>query len=365
VYALDSSGEPTFGPYMAGLRETGMLTNVMNQQYPLDAPGFKQVVYIAFAEDAMSAESMMGSEVDAILDPAGLSSDWIARLPEAGFAISKQPTSSARFLVLNPSNPYLADKTLRRALSCMVENTFFLLGVEFEDLPSFVPPDNLFWSNAQAVKPCAGLDPQDSFDQIIAILKSGGYEWDEEPTVDASRAGLNIMGGSPLRMPNGNVLPPIGLLTSSSDPRQEKFASRWVERLSLLGLDVDLQMAASQEINYAVYSSGNYDMVILGWRLSAYPGYLCEWFEAPGPFAYNGDRLTSACEALKGTGDLDAARRSVFEIQSILMEDLPFIPLYSGFRYEAYRNVRYPFEKIWNGILGLYGAPWLATPATP
>ncbi len=365
VYALDSDGEPTFGPYMAGLRETGSLENVVNPNYPFGAPLFERVVYIAFPEDAMTIESIAGSQVNVLLDPAGLSSDWIARLSETGFAVSKQPTSSARFLVLNPSNPYLADKTFRRALSCIVENTFFLVGAEFESLRAFVPPDNLFWSNAQAVRPCAELDPQNSFNQILAILKSGSYGWDREPTTDASRPGLTVIGGSPLKMPNGESPPTLGILVSSSDPRQREFAGRLVERLTLLGLDVDLQWAAPEEINYAVYSSGDYDMAILGWRLSAYPGYLCEWFEAPSPFAYNGDRLRSACEALRGAGDLESARQAAFEAQFVLAEDLPFIPLYAGFRYEACRDVDYPFGKVLNGIAGVYGAPWLAMPAVP
>ncbi|MEW6239974.1 MAG: ABC transporter substrate-binding protein [Chloroflexota bacterium] len=359
LYALDSEGEPTFGPYMAGPREAGVLENVINPQYPFNAPAFERVVYVTFPEDALTAESLTGSEVDVLLDPAGLSSDWIARLSEAGFAISKQPTSSARFLVLNPSNPHLADRTFRRALGCIVENTFFLLGVEFEDLQSFVLPDNLFWNNAQAVKPCAGLDPQDSFDQIITILKSGGYGWDREPVTDAARPGLAVTGGSSLKLPDGEAFPPIGLLVSSSDPRQGEFAEQLVERLRLLGLDVDLQAATPQEVNYAVYSNGDYDMVILGWRLSAYPGYLCEWFEAPSPFAYDGDRLKSACEAMRGAGDLEKARESAFEVQSVLVDDLPFVPLYAGFRYEAYR-MDYPFDRVLNGIVDLYGAPWLA-----
>jgi ABC-type transport system substrate-binding protein len=365
VYALGFSGELTFGPYAAGPREAGILENVVNPQYPFDTPAFERVVYVAFPEDTFSVESLIGSEADVLLDPAGLSSDWIARLSEAGFAASKQPTSSARFLVLNPSNPYLADKTFRRALSCIVENTFFLLGVEFESLRSFVLPDNVFWNNAQAVRPCAGLDSQDSFDQIIAILKSGGYGWNREPSTDASRPGLAVTGGSSLKVPNGEVFPPVSLLVSSSDPGQGEFAGRLVERLRLLGLDVDLQAAIPQEVNYAVYSNSDYDMVILGWRLSAYPGYLCEWFEAPSPFAYNGDRLKSACEAMRGAGDLESARESAFEVQSILVEDLPFIPLYARFRYEAFRHTDYPFEKVLNGIVDLYGAPWLAMPVAP
>ena len=104
-------------------------------------------------------------------------------------------------------------------------------------------------------------------------------------------------------------------------------------------------------------------MAILVWRLSEYPGYLCDWFQSQGPFAYNGSKLKSACEAFNSTADLETARQSAFEIQSILMEDLPFIPLYQGLEYDGLQNVTYPFDGVLNGLSGLYGAPALAIPS--
>ncbi len=77
---------------------------------------------------------------------------------------------------------------------------------------------------------------------------------------------------------------------------------------------------------------------------------------------YNGGRLTSACEAWGQTADLEQAKVHVSEIQSILMDDLPLIPLYADVRYDAYRNVRYPFDDVVDGLSGLYGAPGLAIP---
>ena len=121
-----------------------------------------------------------------------------------------------------------------------------------------------------------------------------------------------------------------------------------------------------------VYGSGNYDLAILGWHLSAYPSYLCEWFMPldQNPFAYNGsrsslgggERLVTACAAWSQVDDLDMAKHHAFEVQSVLMEDLPLIPLYANARVDAYRNIRYPFAKPVDGLGGLYGAPELAIP---
>ena len=117
------------------------------------------------------------------------------------------------------------------------------------------------------------------------------------------------------------------------------------------------------EMNYAVFSSGQFDMAILGWRVSEYPGYLCDWFGDGNPFHYDGSRLKSACDALNSTTDLAEAQKQVYQIQSVLAQDLPMIPLYSGVTYDAYRNISYPFDSVLNGLSGICGAPSLAIPA--
>jgi len=73
--------------------------------------------------------------------------------------------------------------------------------------------------------------------------------------------------------------------------------------------------------------------------------------------------LKSGCEALNSTSDLSTAQKQAFEIQAVLAQDLPFIPLYSGLTYDAYRNIRYPFDNMLGGLSGIYGAPSSAIPA--
>lgn len=129
-----------------------------------------------------------------------------------------------------------------------------------------------------------------------------------------------------------------------------------------LGIPLTVQWTDPESLRYAVYSSGDYDMAILGWRLGEYPSYLCEWFQPPGAFAYPDDGLKSACDRLESTADLATARLASYEIQTILMEDLPLIPLFQVMRYEVVGNIRYPFASPLDGFSGMYGAPWLAAP---
>ena len=170
--------------------------------------------------------------------------------------------------------------------------------------------------------------------------------------------------GSGLKLPDGTEFPRITLLSLSSemDANRANMAEYIEQQAWHLGISVDIKLTDLPSLQYAVYSSKKYDMVVFGWRLSEYPSYLCEWFGTDGQFQNNSNKLKLACEALKEDADLEAARNHVFEIQSALIEELPFIPLYSETTADAFQNVIYPFAQISVGLSALYGAPSYAMP---
>jgi ABC-type transport system substrate-binding protein len=137
------------------------------------------------------------------------------------------------------------------------------------------------------------------------------------------------------------------------------------QQARLLGIPLTAQGVGADEINYVMFSSHVYDLAIVGWKVSAYPGYLCDWFGDGNPFHYDESQIKSTCEALNSTSDLDVARQQVNEIQSNLAQELPFIPLFSDLTYDAYRNVSYPFDHVLDGLSAVYGAPSLAIPVMP
>jgi ABC-type oligopeptide transport system substrate-binding subunit len=69
------------------------------------------------------------------------------------------------------------------------------------------------------------------------------------------------------------------------------------------------------------------------------------------------------CDALGAESNLDAAHPAVNQIESALMSELPFIPLFTTTQTDVYRNLSYPVQNILNGWVGLYGAPSYAMPA--
>jgi ABC-type oligopeptide transport system substrate-binding subunit len=188
------------------------------------------------------------------------------------------------------------------------------------------------------------------------LLKAAGYSWVYEPAVGVEGVGL--------KLPGEFEIPPLTLLAPEEDSLRGAAAKYIVQQAEILGLSITVNIRSSDDLLYAVYGSRNYDMALLGWHLSAYPSYLCEWFQPweQNPFVYTGDELKSVCEAWTQSSELKMANIHAFEAQTILMRDLPLIPLYSEMRVDAYRNIRYPFTEVVDGLGGLYGALELAIP---
>jgi len=347
LYALADDAEPTFGPFLRATQGGDTFTREVDLTYPFGKPNYDRLVYTAFGEWASAENAFQQNEADVLLNTRG----YIVFPPRD--VPPSYPTSSARFLAFNPKRDRLTDPALRKAIACVEDMTGWFRDVKSLDEFVFAGP----WRKKESLSICPGLSKEERIQHAVEILQAAGYSWVQKPTGEQA--------GNGLILPNGKPFPPVVLLAPMPeyDWVESNAAIFLTDQMQYLGFPVAKQYVDPETLRYAVYSSSDYDMALLGWRLSEYPGYLCDWFQAPGPFTYHSDRLKSACEALNATADLETARQSAFEIQSILMEDLPFIPLYQVLRYEAYRTVAYPFGDVLNGLSGLYGAPALAIPS--
>jgi ABC-type transport system substrate-binding protein len=357
LFSLANANEPTLGPWKFASRIEGRFENQANLGTVFGDPWFDRVRYITYPNELAAVQALENDEVDVILTLDGLSSRSIPALDnDPAISLSRNPTRNARFLAFNHANPYLSDPVLHQALSCLLEPGAINEISNGTALPlsGFVLDD--FWRAEDTSLPCTEKSGESRLDQAVMILKSAGYSFSEEPSSDTTDVEI--------RNPEGNLLPRFTLLAPEDDPLRVEIALYIAQQAKPLGLAVEVRQSSPDNLLYAVYGSGGYDMALLGWRLSIYPAYLCEWFTpAEGnPFAYDGSRLRAACEAWSETNDLEQARSQASEIQTVLAQDLPLIPLYAEVRTDAYRNIRYPFEDLLDGLSGLYGAPTLAIP---
>ena len=369
-----NANEPTLGPWKFASRIEDRFENQANLGTPFGDPWFDSLRYVTYPDEAAAVDALLNDDVDLILTPDGLSTESVKRLennPE--ISLSRNVTRSARFLAFNHANPFLAEPALHQALACMLDPQVLIEKLEGGAAPlsGFVLDD--FWANEEISLPCAGAMGESRLLEAVRLLQEAGYSWSREPDANVTGMGLTD--------PNGNVLPRFTLLTPQQDRMREIAAAYIAQQAETLGLTLDVRASNSDDLLYAVYGSRNYDMALLGWRLGAYPAYLCEWFMPwdRNPFAYSGSRpvlpapvpqaqvsggegLVSACEAWAQASELEVARSHALEAQSALEQGLPLIPLYTGTRVDAYRNIYYPFVKVVDGLGGLYGAPLLAIP---
>jgi ABC-type transport system substrate-binding protein len=355
LYALPHANEPTLGDWLPAGEQKGAWINRVNPAHPFNTPKFDQAQYVMYPDEATLLSSFQRDDLNAVLEPAGLSVG--AAHADFGATLVSNPNRLAHFLLLNPRQPAWSDPILRRALSCSLDRQALADRLGAYLLDSFLPGPANAWRPAGSALSCGNAGHLMPRAAAVSMLKAAGYTWVTEPSAQGPGQGL--------APPHGAPFSPQALLApaQASDPQMAQAAGFVQEAANYLGLPVSLQSADAAGLRYAVFSSGQYDLALLGWRVGEYPIYLCDWFRSGNPFGYHSDRLDADCAALNSTADLGAAHKALDDIQAVLIQDLPFIPLYAGLTSDATRNIEYPFGSLLNGLSGVYGAPALAIPA--
>jgi len=356
LFEQDDRGEPLAGAWLpqasASTAANAPIINVPNPAYPGPAPHFDRAVFHIYATRQAAEEAVKAGHINAVLSPE-------PKNEEAESNVFISPTRSMRFILFNLDADGVSDAVLRRALVCMIDQYALAASLPSGGAPrtAFVPPEDETWSSADAALPCAGLDAASRLAQAAQMLRDAGYTWDQDPIAGGAGQGL--------KRPDGSPASPLHLLAPAPDEQRMASATYVVQQGQLLGLPIRAQPVAADAVDYAVLSSREFDMAIVGWRVSPYPGYLCDWFEAGGPFHYDPTALTSHCGQLDVTSDLDAARGLLIEIQRTLADELPLVPLYADVVREPVNGISYPFTAVLDGLAGVYGAPALASPSGP
>jgi ABC-type transport system substrate-binding protein len=362
LFSSDDSAEPTLGVWMAGEIQANTVTNTANPAFPFGAPHFDRAVYKFYPTESEAVAAFQNGEADSILSLNGISLETANSLAnDPSVKVVSTQRSNARFLVFDHARFIFSEPAFRSALDCVIDRNVLaekhLAGAAMP-MDTFVLPGAGFWYNADARNQCSGMDDVTRIQTAVSLLKSAGFTWTKEPT--ANEAGQGLL------TPQGKAYPDVTLLAPSAEfDAQRANAAGYIEgQARALGVPLTKKLVASDAILYAVYSSGDYDMALLGWRLSEYPSWLCAWFQPwnANPFHYNEDKPKSACDAFESATDIEDARAALFDVQSLFENNLPMIPLYTTITTDVYRHISYSFKPL-GGLTDLYGAPSLAIPA--
>jgi oligopeptide transport system substrate-binding protein len=276
--------------------------------------------------------------------------------------IVTSPANSIRYLGFNLERQPMGDHAFRTALALLFDRAETVSEVVPGADPAFalIPPANRTWfDQGEWLELASPYDRnlKQRLREAVRGLREAGYHWEKRPkVVDGSvRAGtgLTIDGVPPA---------PLTILTSGDqhDPARPEYTRKIVKTLRKLGFEVrpvETDFDTVVELAFTPRSDGprQFDMYLLGWTLGnpALPDFYEEFFIGDGAInstGYDSDQFADVWDEYRNAENLSQALAALWEMEAILAQDLPYLPLYHPTITEAYRS-----DRIQYGLSGVLG----------
>lgn len=283
-------------------QEEGTYLFESNPDFFLGEPYVRRIEFVPTSDDYLA---LANGDISAFDQFGGVTDEMLLTFREDPFVVKEAPGEWGMFLYfnLNEDTP-LQDVRVRQAIAYAVDRQAMLDRVlfGFGDVGSmgFLPPSNPFYS-------ADVTDYPHDLDQARALLEEAGYD------------------GSPL--------------TLAYSPDWIMASARVVEiidaGLSEIGIPVEL-VAMDQATIDAAATAGDYEMLLTGFGgLGGDPDQLRRNFASTSPSSgfsraqgYANPDFDALAEAQVSMSDPAARQEAVAEMQAILAEDLPVLPLY-------------------------------------
>jgi len=268
--------------------------------------------------------------------------------------------SALYYLGFNLRRPPFDDKILRQAVATLVDKQFILNRI-LQDygtpMDSIIPSGNHFWHNPDVKKYGAGMDEKQRITAARDMLKAAGYSWKVPPVNDDG----TLAPPSDIILPSGDKMEKFVILTPPADydPKRAFAGTMIQEWLRKLGLPAFARPMSFNSLLETVKGKHDFDAFVLGYgKLNLDPDYLGAFFSSENdrPNGWNMSGYTNeAFDTLAADQqlvvDVEKRRQMIYKMQEMLLEDVPYYPLYNPHIIEATVNKRFEgwVEKV-NGI---------------
>lgn len=289
------------GPYKVQNWALGdSITLISNENYYKGSPQIKTVIIKAVPEENSRVIGLETGEIDMSLDIPAIS--W-EELEKSGKAkVYSAPSTTTGYVGLNTKSPALSNKLLRQIIAMAI------------DKESIV--DTIYLGKTKVAN------------QFLAPPVFG-YNKDALPQE------YNVEKAQQLLKENGLV--GTKLKISVSSPERVQVATIIQDQLKKIGIDLEIEL-----LEWGAFlsqtGSGNTDMFIMGWGPSTYdadygyyPNIHTSQMGSNGNRAfYSNPKIDSLLELARKENDIEKRKEYYKEIQDVLNEDAPLIPLYHG-----------------------------------
>lgn len=226
---------------------------------------------------------------------------------------------------------------------------------------SIVPSSNAFWYNPNVPTYGEGLSREERIRKAYEILSQGGYTWKTSPVaLDGS-----VGNGEEIRMPDGSPMKQFTILTPPADydPQRAMVGIMIQEWLKMLGMPATSKPMPLGALVQQVKARRQFDLFVMGYgNLSLDPDYLRNFFisrnDKPNGWntcGYSNPLFDKMADASANAMNLEERKQLIWEMQKLIMGDLPWFPLYSPKLAEAARGDRFTG---WVQMVGGIGNRW-------
>jgi ABC-type transport system substrate-binding protein len=331
-----------------------------------EGPYNPQITYSIYGSQEAAFGALAAGEVDYVLNPIGIPHEIRDQI-EAQEDIKTYVSADYNmfYLAFNMRKYPMSEYEFRQVFDIIIDKELIIgevLGQMVFPMYSTMPATNRFWHNPDIPKEYLGLSRAERVELAVQTLKDAGWAWRSEPYWDEFVQ--YVVPGEGLFMPNGELMPELTILGPGPDfdivrATFNQWVSEWAREL---GMPIQSELTGRNAILDSVFVASDYDMYIFGWPLGnpAYPVYYDEFwhsrnctFETGGRNTpcFKDDAYDALVEEFNLTGDLQRAQKLVYEMQLILADQRPYIPLYSEKLFDfARENVLFPYVESLGGI---------------
>ena len=272
--------------------------------------------------------------------------------------------SALYYMGFNVRKKPFNDLYFRKAIALSVDKPFIVKRIVqgYAVLSnSIIPSGNTFWYDPNVLKYGEGLSREQRIRKAYKLLRESGFTW-ELPPVDGEG---KVVKGQGIRYPDGNPMETLTILTPPADydPKRAMVGNMVQQWLEMLGMPVVKKSLALGYLLKKVKTKRDFDCFILGYgNLSLDPDYLRNFFisrnNKPGGWntsGYSNPRFDKIADASADALDINERRQFIWQMQNIIMDHVPWIPLYSPKVAEGARQDRFTG---WVSMLGGIGNRW-------
>ena len=295
----------------------------------------------------------------------GLQPGYLADLDQdCNVRVFSSQKSALYYVGLNLRRAPFDDIHFRQALATVIDKEFIIKRILHDyavKMDSVVPPSNTFWYCPDVRRYGEGLGRDERIRRAYRILQEGGYSW-EVPPVNGKG---EVVTGEGIKMPDGREMRGITILTPPADydPHRAMIGIMIQEWVKMLGMDAVSRPMPLGAMIHHVKTRHEFDCFVLGYgSLSLDPDYLRNFFISTNSkpkgwntSGYHNPEFDRIAEASARTLDREKRRQLIWAMQKMVMEDLPWIPLYCPKLEEGARAGRF---QGWINMVGGIGNKW-------